>query len=486
MGDENSPPFLCLSSSLPSNTEYITLSYCWGTTKVVTLTRETNAAFMKEIPIVELSETFQDAITITRRLCLKYGIRHLWVDSLCILQDSEEEWRAEAPRMAEIYGNCWCNIAATGDGSSSIQSRGMFSLRDTEMLRPLLVSVSLPSTISNFICFDSERWTDFVRNSSLNKRAWVCQERLLSPRILHFGANEIYWECSTCRASETFPTGEPFINFYNNGASETLVRAQSEITNLTEARDAWLDMVAVFTMGGLTRSSDKLFAIAGLARIFQPKFGGSEYLAGIWRTDLERQLLWRVEGMGIASRSREYRAPSWCWASIDGPIWSGWAPSGGEILIKTLDVSINLSSTDPFGPVDAGVLRIQCRLLKGRAAKDARYFPGLKLDTDESLNEIAFHPDENLSPDSSMYSSLFIVPVSLEEMIYDEDDNGYNLQGLVFEPTRLAQGQYRRVGSFTTTITKEVEAIMKGGLPELAESEYEAFDGSEIFTISIV
>lgn len=486
VGTEDSPPFLCLSSSLPLSTQYITLSHCWGKTKVMTLTSGTNAALSSQIPMEDLSETFQDAITITRRLYTKYGVRHLWIDSLCILQDSEEEWLAEAPRMAEVYGNCWCNIAATGDGCSLIQSGGMFSLRDPKKLEPLILSVSQGSSkTSNFTCFGVERWSDFVRNSRLNKRAWVCQERLLSPRILHFGANEVFWECSICRASETFPAGEPFINYYNNGASETLVRAQSKITTIAEAREAWLDIVAVFTMGALTLTSDKLFAISGLARVFQEKFDGSDYLAGIWRADLERQLLWRVEGMGIASRSSDYRAPSWCWTSIDGPIFSGWAPADGDILIKTLDVSIALGGDDSFGAVIAGALRIQCRLLKASPARDTHYFPGLRLSIDRGFNEIAFHSDEYISPESDMDQSLYAVPVSLQEAIYD-DGKGFILQGLVLEATGVVRGQYRRVGAFTTTITEEVEAIIQQTPPELAELEYEAFDGGDQYTIYII
>lgn len=452
----------------------------------MTLTSETNAALSRQIPIHDLSETFRDAIIITRRLCLKYGVRHLWIDSLCILQDSEEEWRSEAPRMAEVYGNCWCNIAATGDGCSSVQSRGMFSSRDPKNIQPLNLSVTQESSSpSVFACFATERWSDFVRNSRLNKRAWVCQERLLSPRILHFGANEIYWECSICRASETYPTGEPFTGFYNNGASETLVRAQSEIATLAEARDAWLDIVAFFTKGALTYTSDKLFAISGLARVFQDKFGGSDYLAGIWRTDLEKQLLWRVEEMALTSRSSDYRAPSWCWTSIDGPIVSGLEPGNGDILIKTLDVSMTFSGDDPFGIILTGALRIQCRPLKASPASDTKYFPGLRLDIDQALDEIAFHSDEYLGSKSHMDQRLFAVPVYLLEAVYD-DGKGFELQGLVLEATGVTQGQFRRVGAFTTTVTEEVKAIMQQRLAELDEREYEALDGGGLYTISIV
>lgn len=529
VGDEQNAAYLRLSSELLSSTEYVTLSHCWGHSNVVRLTSETNPQFIKEIPMLELSQNFQDAINITRRLSAKYGIKHLWIDSLCILQDSKEEWLSEAPRMAEVYGNCWCNLAATGGGGIRTRPAGIFSHRSPDVIDPIRVSFpgsSASSVNTEYTIVDAGRWTDFISSAPLNQRAWVYQERLLSPRILHFGVDEIYWECATGHASETFPTGEPTVSIGEANVDEALMRVERVAETDLSALEKWLVTVEAFTACKLTYTSDKLFAISGLARLFQERLGGSEYLAGLWRKDLERQLLWRAAGLGLATRSREYRAPSWSWASIDGAVLSTWQLGESQSLVQTLDAHVILKGTDSFCNISSGVLRLRGRALKGRAASDARYFPGLRIGLDKKMNEIAFHSDEDVVPELADCIQLFCVPVSLERLgedigdgeeedeeednkgggsrkeDYDEDDKCKEeereygddaeeyvrliLRGLVLELSGRTRGQYQRIGTFETNVPKEIEIIMHGKAPALAESEYEDFDGCDQYIISII
>lgn len=215
--------------------------------------------------------------------------------------------------MAEIYGNCWCNIAATAGGGLSTRPAGMFSQRDPDRIKPIQMFIPVLGD-TEYTVFDDERWSDFVKKSPLNSRAWVCQERLLSPRILHFGVDEIFWECSLRRASETFPGGEPAIDMIWSEANERLVRAIDENHKITSdpyagygnPLSAWLEVAQWFSNCDLTYTSDKLFAIAGLAQYFQSKLDGVDYLAGLWYKSLERQLLWKVDGAGLAKRTEKY------------------------------------------------------------------------------------------------------------------------------------------------------------------------------------
>ena len=78
---------------------YTTLSHCWGKKHIVTTTKATLEQRKLEVPWLLLSRTFQDAITITREL----GIRYIWIDSLCIIQDDKEDWERVSAKMAEIY-----------------------------------------------------------------------------------------------------------------------------------------------------------------------------------------------------------------------------------------------------------------------------------------------------------------------------------------------------------------------------------------------
>lgn len=95
---------------------YACLSHCWGKDKLITTTSQTIASHLSGIPLAVLPKTFGDAVTLTRNL----GLRYLWIDSLCIIQDSREDWQIESSKMADIYHNSFLTIAAI----SSPDSRG--------------------------------------------------------------------------------------------------------------------------------------------------------------------------------------------------------------------------------------------------------------------------------------------------------------------------------------------------------------------------
>lgn len=120
-------PQLILISKLKSarNNSYITLSHHWESTHIVKLESSNIDLFRQCIPFKSLSNTFVDTITVTRAL----GIRYLWINSLCIIQDSLADSQSESTKMGSIYGNCACNIAAI---SSSDNSSGLFQERSKD------------------------------------------------------------------------------------------------------------------------------------------------------------------------------------------------------------------------------------------------------------------------------------------------------------------------------------------------------------------
>ena len=109
--------------------KYLTLSHCWGGTRTITTTSQTLPDFVKGIRLSTMPATFRDAISITRRL----GYRYLWIDSLCIIQDSDEDWKHESAVMGQIYGHSDCTIAATGSADSN---GGCFVTRNPLELQP--------------------------------------------------------------------------------------------------------------------------------------------------------------------------------------------------------------------------------------------------------------------------------------------------------------------------------------------------------------
>ncbi|KAF2745114.1 hypothetical protein M011DRAFT_389521, partial [Sporormia fimetaria CBS 119925] len=105
---------LRLREELPGECRFVTLSHCWGKGHTYSLRSDILSAFRTDIPGEQLPRTFQDAISVTHEL----GLSYVWIDSLCILQDSTSDWADEAQRMAGVYGSASLNIAATASTSS--------------------------------------------------------------------------------------------------------------------------------------------------------------------------------------------------------------------------------------------------------------------------------------------------------------------------------------------------------------------------------
>lgn len=184
---------LVLTSSLTTRPSYAVLSHCWGTQQFFNLKENNLEHLMTEIPSEKLTKTFLHSIYITRYLGLKY----LWIDSFCIIQDSQKDWLKESALMSSVYGGSAITIAATGaeDGT-----QGCFP-----KLPGFIGKVRFKSRKAEQCDIAQKTSLDSVVMSPLVNRAWAFQERLLSPRLLHFSVTELFWECRHCDPSESFP-----------------------------------------------------------------------------------------------------------------------------------------------------------------------------------------------------------------------------------------------------------------------------------------
>lgn len=186
---------LVLTDNIGQGEYYVALSHCWGrlskaqTDEWCTTTRKNEEQRMTKGFLVEkLPQTFQDAIRVTREL----GQQYLWIDSLCIIQSKEDgDWDTESKKMEAVFKNAYCTIAAT---SAEDSTKGFLN-------RPLLeedsqyVMVPKSSHGKVYVCTSIDDFNGDVVEGSLNKRAWVLQERALSRRIIHFTKRQTYWEC---------------------------------------------------------------------------------------------------------------------------------------------------------------------------------------------------------------------------------------------------------------------------------------------------
>ena len=188
---------------------YLAFSHCWGGSQTYRLlggkgNEKKYESALESIDFSELSKNSQDAI----RICQEFGLSFIWIDSICIKQDSAEDWANESVKMGDVYVGAVCTIASTGSSSGD---GGCYHERDPESLKPCTIGFStFDAEASESIYIRRDEVFHFERQvdrAPLNKRGWVLQERLLSRRILHFGAEMMYWECQHRSASEISPRG---------------------------------------------------------------------------------------------------------------------------------------------------------------------------------------------------------------------------------------------------------------------------------------
>ena len=172
------------------NGQYIALSHCWGLNRHIVTNLDNLELHEQRIPYESLPKTFQDAVVITRSV----GIRYIWIDSLCIVQDDIQDWKNEAAKMADVYRNAYCTIAAAG---SRGDQEGIFVERPEQDICTLRYDAKNTDLLITYIEEDIFALQQLLHYSPLSQRAWCLQEKLLSPRIIHFTQSRAIWECRT-------------------------------------------------------------------------------------------------------------------------------------------------------------------------------------------------------------------------------------------------------------------------------------------------
>ncbi|RKK12182.1 hypothetical protein BFJ66_g9208 [Fusarium oxysporum f. sp. cepae] len=191
----------------------------------------------------------------------------------------------------------------------------------------------------------------------------------MSKRTVHFARNQVLWECNHLCACEVFPDGLPDCIRYDGkkNFAEDLGNAlclASQDINADTSRigpvliQLWEGLISDYTYRELTKSSDRLPALSGIAKWLQSHLGNPGYLAGLWNnSDLYRQLAWF--SCTTQNPRPRYRAPSWSWASIDGCII--WTKQPGILTphSEIIDISTTRGGSDPTGPVIGGHILIK-------------------------------------------------------------------------------------------------------------------------------
>ncbi|EIW62306.1 HET-domain-containing protein, partial [Trametes versicolor FP-101664 SS1] len=339
--------------------EYLALSYVWGKDQVHKTTKSNISLYEEGITLSRLPQTIHDAIYVTNKL----GFRWLWIDSLCIIQDSDEDKLHEISRMHHVYLYAHLTIMA---GSAKDVSEG-------------------------FLWQDRRSPPDLYPDGVLGcmaTRAWCMQEYLLSPRSLIFAPGGLLlFRCRTMMENSLFLPIPP--------------AAEPGSTQWGDMHDNWRDVVEDYTRRAASVESDKLVACAAVAEQFHRALGSDAYLAGLWRSDLLRHLLWSsdyypdtadLSTHSPHTRPAAYRAPSWSWAAIDGVVeydeddLVSYCTAAGQrmkplafVFVEVVDCWVTLKDPAlPFGEVTDGALVLRGTLIlcpgSGRLATNFHNF----------------------------------------------------------------------------------------------------------------
>jgi hypothetical protein len=361
--------------------KYVALSYCWGGDQTNKLTQENHGLYKKNIAWETLPKTIQDAAKTAQAL----GFQYIWIDSMCIVQDSKEDKDAEISQMAKVYAHATLTIVnQRGDrvtegflhprtlpsGTASIQFR-----TDDGQIHCVTLSF-------NDAAYGEESF-------AVNTRGWTLQEYLLSRRRIVIGTWSTEWLCRREVAGHRdgwvasynyrSPAGLPFDHKGAGwagkgpfGSKEAESVYSSSFINAVmffsvnpgyplgqlhkkRVRLSWYALVESYSSRSVTESEDRILALSGIAERFANLVPG-RYIAGIWDNMMPKSLFWYTP-YAHTDRPVKYRGPSWSWISIDGRV--GYSPSG-NCLCEILSVEYMLENAGAlYGAVHSATLHIK-------------------------------------------------------------------------------------------------------------------------------
>ncbi|CAG8950957.1 hypothetical protein HYFRA_00006354 [Hymenoscyphus fraxineus] len=355
----------CLKISEGEEGDWVALSHCWGTESRFVLSSNNIASFQKIISFQTLPPTFRDAIIVTRKI----GYRYLWIDSLCIIQDSHEDWVLESKSMQDYYKDAILTISADSAAGDHV---GFLGKR-----HQLAPSLTIELTTG-----DKLGIRKIVKmESHISKRAWTLQEFLLSPRSLQYMPDQLIWECHASKLCES--DTKPQDN--NSWAQEKSLKRFFSTPSLElsdsksfQPSSRWYNLVEDYSLRNMTKKDDILPAISGLAREIAQQ-SGYTYAAGIWIEEICIGLGWYPVRSATAKESDEYHAPSWSWAS--------WPTSPGiaftvphlvnedmyERKATLIRYKIILEDDDKFGRVKSGSIDLRAKCISMRSWLEQNY-----------------------------------------------------------------------------------------------------------------
>ncbi|KAK7978217.1 hypothetical protein PG996_004264 [Apiospora saccharicola] len=284
------------------NLRYATLSYTWGAQKTVSMTISRNYDSLKKSGSLSLrpdapfllSPTIRDGTALAKSL----GFRYVWIDALCIIQDSFQDWKSTAPLMHELYGNSSLNICGAAGDNANVGLLGT-TYTPRQVLQPIAQMSGMR-----------------IRDSTWNTRAWIFQERILSPRALIVVEDRVYFLCRKVTWPEDVDL-ETTDSIWSLEMHESPLQAFKKIP----VRQ-YSDYVKLYSERRVTMVRERLMAFDGIATSLSTALASS-FLYGPPCAYFDWAMLWdRAEASDRIKDSGSVVLPSWSWCGwVRGSEW---------------------------------------------------------------------------------------------------------------------------------------------------------------------
>ncbi|KAK7471082.1 hypothetical protein VKT23_002497 [Stygiomarasmius scandens] len=432
--DPTQPRLIISDSSMREY--YVALSYVWGEDQPHRTTVENIDTYTTLIDQSFIPKTIRDGIMVTHKL----GLRYLWVDSFCIMQDSDDDKAQEIAKIRTYFSHAFITIIAA---SAERVSEGFLHEHPKWNRTPILLPFRCPDGPIGTVRLYKDEVPPY---EAIEERAWCLEERVLSPRCLLFCSHAVQYECPTERKNingsplllEILSTQLPVTTFDSD--QETLDRS-------------WHRLLLDYTARKLTKPKDKLDAFGGIAEFFHGLWPDSRYVAGMWTHQFPEALLWISKG----EPRTVYLAPSWSWAAVDGAIHSSTfikdfdAPAITVLCsVKRYEATLKRKS-NPYGEVTSGLLVLEAGFMQAIWEPDPRnLWPLLyRVKEDGESYSVQDHLGYYFADTTEFWETRH--EVSLVALL--ESNN--SVYGLVLIPVQDQEvdGEkvYRRIGMFTLT-----------------------------------
>jgi hypothetical protein len=410
---------------------YVALSYCWGGDQTNKLTQENHDLYKKNIAWKTLPKTIRDAARTAQAL----GFQYIWIDSMCIVQDSKKDKEAEINQMTKVYAHATLTIV---NKRGERVTEGFLHPRKLPSRTSIIQYRAKDGQIQRLnLSFD--RVIDLEESSAINTRGWTLQEYLLSRRRLVIGTWSTEWHCRrevdnhrdgwmpSSRGDTDTSAGIPsdyegrgwaghrpfeseqaesvrnssFINaamFFSVNPGCSLRQLDEQIVHRS-----WIAIVDSYSSRSVTESEDRILALSGIAERFADLIPG-RYIAGMWENMMPASLFWE-KVYSRTDRPVKYRGPSWSWMSIDGQVA---LHLGSDYICEVLSIEYMLKSAEAlYGAVHSAALHIKgpAFSVEWRYTRQDRQQQGYK-QLQEDLSELRWFRDGSdvpLDPQLKVY-----------------------------------------------------------------------------------